>query len=153
MKERNVKEHANRSLVFSSEVDLCECYWYAENHPVVLDGVCHNHSVYFIDISDHSGRFTDSLFFRSLRWIDVPSKHEILSTARSIHSILCVSSPLYRTFGLANNWEWMSVTEINWIYFHFFPFSTEKKHRTTKIQWDLGKSGKVFFYRKFGQLW
>lgn len=55
-----------------SEVLPNECYWYAESQLYVS----HNHSEYFIDISDHSDRFTDSLFFRSLRWIDVHKQQQ-----------------------------------------------------------------------------
>lgn len=75
-----VKEHANPlSLVFRSDW-ADECYWYAESQLYVS----HNHSEYFIDISDHSDRFTDSLFFRSLRWIDVfEPKNERADFART----------------------------------------------------------------------
>lgn len=67
------------SLVFRSDW-ADECYWYAESQLYVS----HNHSEYFIDISDHSDRFTDSLFFRSLRWIDVfETKNERADSTRT----------------------------------------------------------------------
>lgn len=86
-----VKEHANRAQSLVSEVcRLCqpiewvsECYRYAETEPASY--VCHNHSEYFIDISDHSDRFTDSLFFRSLRWIDVSGQLESNTIVQFIH--------------------------------------------------------------------
>lgn len=72
-----------RTALYTLEVLPSECYWYAECE---LANVSHNHSEYFIDISDHSGRSTDSLFFRSLRWIDVRPRHWLLETQQRIHS-------------------------------------------------------------------
>lgn len=108
-KGAQVKEHANHSLAaLLGLAEHSQCYWYAESQPLF---VSHNHSEYFMNISDHSGRFTDSLFFRSLRWIDVShrpgqpaSQQKQRTEPRSLFNNTIVHCPI-DTINRHNKWS------------------------------------------------